>query len=86
MWRNSPLRARACKPTAVLSSTCPQIEANNLSARLELFRAFRERLYKLELTEDPRFNCPLVGLGGLWVTCSPRDPRFPGEVDGFFRK
>ena len=30
-----------------------------------------------------------VGLGGLGVTCSPRDPRFPGsnpaEVDGFFQ-
>ena len=29
-----------------------------------------------------------VGLGGLGVTCSPRDPRFagsnPGEVNGFF--
>ena len=29
-----------------------------------------------------------VGLGGLRVTCSPRDPRFagsnPAEVDGFF--
>ena len=31
----------------------------------------------------------LVSLGGLWVTCSPRDPRFadsiPAEVDGFFQ-
>ena len=31
----------------------------------------------------------LVGLGGLGVTCSPRDPRFAGpnlaEVDGFFQ-
>ena len=30
----------------------------------------------------------LVGLGGIEVTCSPRDPRFahsnPAEVDGFF--
>ena len=30
-----------------------------------------------------------VDLGGLGVTCSPRDPRFagsnPAEVDGFFR-
>ena len=30
-----------------------------------------------------------VGLGGLRVTCSPRDPRFagsiPAEVDGFFQ-
>ena len=30
----------------------------------------------------------LVSLGGLGVTCSPRDPRFAGlnptEVDGFF--
>ena len=29
----------------------------------------------------------IVGLGGLGVTCSPRDPRFagsnPAEVDGF---
>ena len=33
-------------------------------------------------------NCT-VGLGGLGVTCSPRDPRFAGsnptEVDGFFQ-
>ena len=31
----------------------------------------------------------LVGLGGLGVTCSPRDPRFAGsnptEVNGFFQ-
>ena len=31
----------------------------------------------------------LVGLGGLGVMCSPRDPRFvssnPAEVDGFFQ-
>ena len=31
----------------------------------------------------------LVGLGGLGVTCSPRDPRFAGsntaEVDGFLQ-
>ena len=30
-----------------------------------------------------------VGLGGLGITCSPRDPRFacsiPAEVDGFFQ-
>ena len=30
-----------------------------------------------------------IGLGGLGVTCSPRDPRFAGsnptEVDGFFQ-
>ena len=30
-----------------------------------------------------------VNLGGLGVTCSPRDPRFegsnPAEVDGFFQ-
>ena len=30
-----------------------------------------------------------VGLGGLGVMCSPRDPRFagsnPAEVDGFFQ-
>ena len=29
------------------------------------------------------------GLGGLGVTCSPRDPRFagsnPAEIDGFFQ-
>ena len=31
----------------------------------------------------------LVGLGGLGLACSPRDPRFagsnPAEVDGFFQ-
>ena len=30
-----------------------------------------------------------IGLGGLGVTCSPRDPRFagstPAQVDGFFQ-
>ena len=30
----------------------------------------------------------IVGLGGLGVTCSPRDPKLagsnPAEVDGFF--
>ena len=34
-------------------------------------------------------TCKRVGLGGLGVTCSPRDPRFadsnPAEVDGFFQ-
>ena len=34
-------------------------------------------------------NYSEVGLGGLGVTCSPRDPRFagsnPAEVDAFFR-
>ena len=34
-------------------------------------------------------NIQLVGLGGLGVTFSPRDPRFagsnPAEVDGFFQ-
>ena len=33
-------------------------------------------------------NIYFVGLGGLGVTCSPRDPRFASsntaEVDGFF--
>ena len=32
---------------------------------------------------------PVVGLGGLGVTCSPRDPRFagsnPAEIDGYFQ-
>ena len=26
-----------------------------------------------------------VGIGGLGVTCSPRDPKFATEVDGFFQ-
>ena len=43
---------------------------------------------------NQRFNAafikaPQVVLGGLGVTCSPRDPRFagsnPAEVDGFFQ-
>ena len=37
----------------------------------------------------PRTKSMIVGLGGLGVTCSPRDPRFagsnPAEVDGFFQ-
>ena len=38
---------------------------------------------------DLGFRVWEVGLGGLGVTCSPRDPRFSGsnptEVDGFFQ-
>ena len=42
----------------------------------------------------PRRSCGLkhggVGLGGLGVTCSPRDPRFagsnPADVDGCFQE
>ena len=34
-------------------------------------------------------NSMNVSLGGLWVTCSPRNPRFAGsnppKVDGFFQ-
>ena len=34
-------------------------------------------------------NSTAVDLGGLGITCSPRDPRFadsnPAEVDGFFQ-
>ena len=37
---------------------------------------------------NPIVKLICVGLGGLGVTCSPRDPRFacsnPAEVDGFF--
>ena len=40
-------------------------------------------------SQGPSINIYIyVGLGGLGVTCSPRDPRFDGsnlaEVDGFF--
>ena len=42
-----------------------------------------EKIEKLQLTISR------VSLGGLGVTCSPRDPRFagsnPAEIDGFFR-
>ena len=35
-----------------------------------------------------KFTIRSIGLGGLGVTCSPRDPRFagsnPAEVDGFY--
>ena len=38
---------------------------------------------------NPLIYVFVVGLGGLGVTCSPRDPRFAGsnptEVDGFFQ-
>ena len=41
------------------------------------------KLSKVDLTENP------VGLGGLGVTCSPRDPCFagsnPAEIDGFIQ-
>ena len=37
---------------------------------------------------ESRVTKPDVGLGGLGVMCSPRDPGFagskPAEVDGFF--
>ena len=41
-----------------------------------------------EEREDEEVNLSTVGLGGLGVLCSLRDPRFvgsnPAEVDGFF--
>ena len=51
------------------------------------FRGSAEELFScIELLQD---MYGLVVLGGLGVTCSPRDPRFagsnPAEVDGFFR-
>ena len=46
------------------------------------------RFYRGLCTDLIVFNLQLVGLGGLGVTCSPRDPRFAvsnsAEVDGFF--
>ena len=40
----------------------------------------------MEISTNELFH---VGLGGLGVTCSPRDPRFagsnPAKVDGFFQ-
>ena len=51
---------------------------------LEVFREFFLVLDVLLIRE-----ISIVGLGGLGVTCSPRDPRFagsnPAEVDGFFQ-
>ena len=39
--------------------------------------------------DNNEFSPESVGLDGLGVTCSPRDPRFAGsnptEVDGFFQ-
>ena len=41
--------------------------------------SMRKRDYaKLALTEGFGIKVELVGLGGLGVTCSPRDPRFAG--------
>ena len=41
------------------------------------------------VTQCTETKVQVVGLGGLGVTCSPRDPRFAGsnsaEVDGFFQ-
>ena len=49
----------------------------------------RRRTQLLDDLRNRRRYWELVGLGGLGVTCSPRDPRFAGsnptEVDGFFR-
>ena len=45
-----------------------------------------ERLIQISRNTIPVGN---IGLGGLGVTCSPRDPRFAGsnlaEDDGFFQ-
>ena len=45
---------------------------------------FGKNIHKLNV-----IFCICVDLGGLGVTCSPRDPRFsgsnPAEVDGFFQ-
>ena len=44
----------------------------------------------LNVTFFDRYRKDIVGLGGLGVSCSPRDLRFlgsnPSEVDGFFHK
>ena len=43
----------------------------------------------IDLFDSMLVRSSSVGLGGLRVTCSPRDPRFagsnPAEVDGFFQ-
>ena len=43
----------------------------------------------LTLREECRLKIFEVGLGGLGIMCSPRDPRFagsnPAKVDGFFQ-
>ena len=53
--------------------------------RFPLKHLFRNLL----LTEKTEFSSLRVGLGGLGVTRSPRDPSFEGsnttEVDGFFQ-
>ena len=67
---------------------------NDLSNDLRNWiKKIRNRADWHNLVEIPINGCRVteedVGLGGLAITCSPRDPRFagsnPAEVDGFFR-
>ena len=53
-------------------------------------KTFKTNKYTADiLLGNGSINSSLAGLGGLGVTCSPRDPRFagssPAEVDGFFQ-
>ena len=64
----------------------------NIIPNLELFGSVRCVLYSFyifSLALAQFYSYQLVGLGGLGVTCSPRDPRFagshPAEVDGVFQ-
>ena len=46
-------------------------------------------LYRCPKLKETQGISLIVGLGGLEVTCSPRDPRFagsnPAEIDEFFQ-
>ena len=55
------------------------------------YKILTERIEKkmfVVIKDGPDFN-QVVGLGGLGVTCWPRDSRFavsnPAEIDGFFQ-
>ena len=57
------------------------------SINLNIFTIFPTTYLRISLQTVSQVDT--VGLGGLGVTCSPRDPRFtgsnPAEVDGFFQ-
>ena len=48
----------------------------------------RKEMYAKDGIRAPDLTSAIVGLGGLAVTCSSRDPRYaysnPTKVDGFF--
>ena len=105
-WPHFHLSDEAKHHPASLCMTCGRhVESLASSDWLFLFRvlvvkvkpdwnhrnSFQIILFFLKIPSNySLLSARLVVLGGLWVTCSPRDLRFtgsnPAEVDGFFQE